>query len=114
MLVYYDPWLAGVVFPSLIIVGPDGDPLHRHQPEGERLLHRSRSARSRSTLFLFGFLILWVLLVILGTFLRGPNWNFFGPYEYWDLHKLRGPGQRQPLGVHLGQGVLTPRLPQSR
>ena len=29
-----------------------------------------------------------MLLVILGTFLRGPNWNFFGPYEYWDLHKL--------------------------
>jgi len=29
-----------------------------------------------------------VLLVTLGTFLRGPNWNFFGPYEYWDLHKL--------------------------
>ncbi len=23
-----------------------------------------------------------------GTFLRGPNWNFFGPYEVWDLHKL--------------------------
>ena len=38
--------------------------------------------------FLFGFLILWILLVILGTFLRGPNWNFFGPYEYWDVHKL--------------------------
>jgi hypothetical protein len=37
---------------------------------------------------MFGFLILWVLLVILGTFLRGPNWNIFGPYEYWDIHKL--------------------------
>jgi hypothetical protein len=40
------------------------------------------------SIFLFGFLIMWVLLVILGTFLRGPNWNFFGPYEYWDIHKL--------------------------
>jgi hypothetical protein len=38
--------------------------------------------------YLFGFLILWVLLIIYGTFLRGPNWNFFGPYEVWDLHKL--------------------------
>ncbi len=28
------------------------------------------------------------MLILLGTFLRGPNWNFFGPYEYWDLHKL--------------------------
>jgi hypothetical protein len=29
-----------------------------------------------------------VILILLGTFLRGPNWNFFGPYEYWDVHKL--------------------------
>ena len=27
-------------------------------------------------------------LIVLGTFLRGPNWNFFGPYEFWDIHKL--------------------------
>jgi len=47
-----------------------------------------RERRVEITLFLFGFVILWVLLVMLGTFLRGPNWNFFGPYEYWDLHKL--------------------------
>ncbi len=25
---------------------------------------------------------------MLGTFLRGPNWNFFGPFEYWDAHKV--------------------------
>ena len=31
---------------------------------------------------------MWVTLIILGTFLRGPNWNFFGPYEYWDSHKV--------------------------
>jgi hypothetical protein len=37
--------------------------------------------------WLFGFLILWVLLIFFGTFLRGPNWNFFGPYEFWDAHK---------------------------
>ena len=39
-------------------------------------------------IFLFGFVILWVSLIVLGTFLRGPNWNFFGPFEYWDIHKL--------------------------
>ena len=37
---------------------------------------------------MFGFFVLWVSLIVLGTFLRGPNWNFFGPFEYWDLHKL--------------------------
>jgi hypothetical protein len=40
------------------------------------------------TSFLFGFLVLWVTLIVLGTFLRGPNWNFFGPFEYWDPHKV--------------------------
>jgi len=38
--------------------------------------------------FLFGFLPLWVALIVLGTFLRGPNWNFFGIYELWDVHKV--------------------------
>jgi hypothetical protein len=31
---------------------------------------------------------LWVTLIVLGTLLRGPNWNFFGPYEPWDAHKV--------------------------
>jgi hypothetical protein len=31
--------------------------------------------------FQLGFLLMWVTLIVMGTFLRGPNWNFFGPYE---------------------------------
>jgi hypothetical protein len=87
MLVYYDPWLAGVVFPSLIIVGLMAIPYIDTNPKGNGY-YTYAERRTEINLFLFGFLILWVLLVILGTFLRGPNWNFFGPYEYWDLHKL--------------------------
>src|SRR5262249_46142038 len=37
--------------------------------------------------FLFGFVVLWVVLIVLGTFLRGPNWNFFGFFEEWNSHK---------------------------
>src|SRR5262245_12070067 len=87
MLVYYDPWLAGVVFPSLIIVGLMAIPYIDVNPKGNGYF-TFKERRTEITLFLFGFLVLWVLLVILGTFLRGPNWNFFGPYEFWDLHKL--------------------------
>ena len=87
MLVYYDPWLAGVVFPSLIIVGLMAIPYIDTNPKGNGY-YTYAERKVEINLFLFGFLILWVLLVILGTFLRGPNWNFFGPYEYWDLHKL--------------------------
>jgi hypothetical protein len=87
MLVYFDPWLAGVVFPSLIIVGLMAIPYIDTNPKGNGYF-TFRQRRVEITLFLFGFLILWVNMVMLGTFLRGPNWNFFGPYEYWDLHKL--------------------------
>jgi hypothetical protein len=87
MLVYFDPWLAGVVFPSLIIVGLMAIPYIDMNPKGNGY-YTFRERKVEITLFMFGFLILWVLLVVLGTFLRGPNWNFFGPYEYWDLHKL--------------------------
>jgi hypothetical protein len=38
--------------------------------------------------FQFGFLVLWITLIILGTFLRGPNWNIFGPFEYWSPYKV--------------------------
>ncbi len=40
------------------------------------------------SIFMFLWLALWIFLITTGTFLRGPNWNFFGPFEYWDLHKL--------------------------
>ncbi len=87
MLVYYDPWLAGVVFPSLIIVGLMAIPYIDLNPKGNGYF-TLKERKVEVGIFLFGFLIMWVLLVILGTFLRGPNWNFFGPYEYWDIHKL--------------------------
>src|SRR5690606_22042272 len=38
--------------------------------------------------FLFGWLVLWVFLIQVGTFLRGPNWTFYGPFEFWDTHKV--------------------------
>jgi hypothetical protein len=87
MLVYYDPWLAGVVFPSLIIVGLMAIPYIDLNPKGNGYF-TLKERKVEIGIFLFGFLILWVLLVILGTFLRGPNWNIFGPYEFWDIHKL--------------------------
>ena len=39
MLVYFDPWIAGVIMPTLILGGADGDSLLRRKPSGERILH---------------------------------------------------------------------------
>jgi len=87
MLVYFDPWLAGVVLPSLIIVGLMAIPYIDRNPKGNGY-YTFTERRAEITIFLFGFVILWGSLIVLGTFLRGPNWNFFGPFEYWDVHKL--------------------------
>lgn len=87
MLVYFDPWLAGVVFPTLIVVGLMAIPYMDKNPKGSGY-YTFKERPFAITIFLYGFLIMWVLLIMLGTFLRGPNWNFFGPYEYWDPHKV--------------------------
>lgn len=87
MLVYFDPWLAGVVFPTVIIIGMMCIPFLDNNPKGCGY-YSFRERKMAVSIFLFFWLILWVFLIIVGTFLRGPNWNFFGPFEYWDLHKL--------------------------
>src|SRR6185369_14609965 len=40
------------------------------------------------SVFSIGFLILWVALIVLGTFMRGPGWYFFWPWEFWDTHRV--------------------------
>ncbi|OJW08774.1 MAG: hypothetical protein BGO49_08255 [Planctomycetales bacterium 71-10] len=87
MLVYFDPWLAGVGIPVVIIVGLCAIPYLDVNEEG-RGYYTAASRPFAMATFLFGFLVLWVVLIVLGTFLRGPNWNFFGPYERWDPYKV--------------------------
>jgi hypothetical protein len=87
MLVYFDPWMAGVVLPSLVVVGLMAVPFLDFNKAGNGY-YTIRERKFAYIVFQFGFLELWVTLIVLGTFLRGPNWNFFGPYEYWDVHKV--------------------------
>lgn len=87
MLVYFDPWLAGVVLPALIILGLIAIPYIDRNEKGNGY-YTFNERKVEITVFLFGFVVLWCSLIMLGTFLRGPNWNFFGPFEFWDLHKL--------------------------
>src|SRR3990170_2867525 len=87
MLVYYDPWMAGLVLPSLIIVGLMAIPYIDFNKTGSGY-YTIKQRRFAYIVFQLGFLELWVTLIVLGTLLRGPNWNFFGPYEFWDAHKV--------------------------
>ncbi|ATH09456.1 hypothetical protein BIY24_01030 [Halobacteriovorax marinus] len=87
MLVYFDPWMAGVILPGIIVVGLIAIPYIDTNPKGNGY-YTFTERKLAVTSFLFGWLVLWIYLIIVGTFLRGPNWTFYGPFEYWDFHKV--------------------------
>jgi Cytochrome b(C-terminal)/b6/petD len=87
MLVYFDPWLAGVLLPGLIILGLMAIPFIDTNPKGNGYF-TFKERKAEITIFLFGWLVLWSQMIVIGTFLRGPNWNFFGPFEFWDPNKV--------------------------
>jgi len=113
MLVYFDPWYAGVVLPSLVVFGLMAMPYIDFNKKGNG--YYSIEERKFSYLvYQFGFFELWITLIILGTFLRGPNWNFFGPFEYWTPYKvevLNNVDLPQMFWVNLLDQPL-PRAPQ--
>ncbi|HEX9296737.1 MAG TPA: hypothetical protein VF881_12920 [Polyangiaceae bacterium] len=86
ILVYFDPWFAGVVLPSLIIVGLMVIPYIDINPKGNGY-YCFKDRKFAISVFLFGFLVMWVSLIIIGTFVRGPGWYLFLPGQYWDVHK---------------------------
>jgi hypothetical protein len=87
MLVYFAPWMAGVTIPALVIFGLMALPYLDPNPKGSGY-YTIRQRPAAYLVFQFGFLVLWVLLILIGTFLRGPNWSFFGIYEHHDPAKL--------------------------
>jgi hypothetical protein len=87
MLVYFDPWHAGVVLPTLIIVGLMVIPFIDTNPRGNGY-YCYKDRKWEILTFIFGFHVLWVVMIIIGTFFRGPGWNLFWPWQRWDAHKV--------------------------
>ena len=87
MLVYFDPWIAGVVLPGLIIAGLIAIPYVDINAKGKGY-YTLKERPFAIVVFGFGFIVLWISLMIVGTFLRGPGWNFFAPWQEWDPHKV--------------------------
>jgi quinol-cytochrome oxidoreductase complex cytochrome b subunit len=61
MLVYYDPWMAGVVLPTMIVVGLIAIPYIDYNQKGNGYF-TFNERKFAITSFLFGFLVLWVTL----------------------------------------------------
>jgi quinol-cytochrome oxidoreductase complex cytochrome b subunit len=86
LLVYFDPWLAGVVIPNIIIVGlmaiPYIDPDHK-----TGLGFYSLKERPFANSVFLGGIFFWFILIAIGVWLRGPNWAWYWPWESWEMHK---------------------------
>lgn len=116
LLVYFDPWLAGVVMPTLIVLGLMAIPyLDIDNPVSGRF--RLSRRKKACAIFLFGF-FLWFGLIIVGTFFRGPSWHFYWPWESWLVEKHAGEALRSLpafvgfafLGLYYIGGMMLPAI----
>ena len=87
MLVYFDPWIAGVVMPTLIILGLMVVPYIDENPLGNGY-YTYKQRKFAIWTFIFGFIILWVSMIVIGTLIRGPGWMWFWPGTTWDHNRL--------------------------
>jgi hypothetical protein len=87
LLVYFDPWIAGVMIPILIIVGLILIPYLDINPKGNGYFTFSER-KPEILIFIYGFLILWIPLIVIGVFMRGPGWLWFWPWQEWDKSRV--------------------------
>ncbi len=118
LLVYFDPWIAGVLLPNLIVVGLMAIPYVDDNPKGVGF-YSIKERPFANIFFIFGC-SLWFILILIGTYLRGPNWGWYWPWENWLSHKPPPPPSWSIpnllgtilLGGYFVGGVLLPRFIQ--
>lgn len=103
LLVFFDPWLAGVVLPSLIIGGLMAIPYVDMNPRGKGVYSFSER-RFAVTMYAFG-LALWFVVMIVGVWFRGLDWQWYWPWEDPLVHKLASAVRLVDLDVII-QSVL--------
>ncbi len=107
LLVYFDPWLAGVVIPLVIVAGLVAIPFLDGNPRqaGQYAFRRRRAA---VVPFSAGVL-LWFILTVMAAWFRGPNWDWYWPWESWGMAKASRTGFGSlpwPLGGTLIGGYV--------
>lgn len=116
ILVYFDPWFAGVVLPSFIIIGLMVIPYIDVNPKGNGV-YSFFERKFAVTVFLFGF-IFWYVLILVGVYMRGPFWSFFWPWETWSFDFPTPPPLVSfpnwlgifALFIYFGFGMLVPAI----
>lgn len=85
LLVYFDPWIAGVVLPGLILGGLMAIPYIDKNTHGIGE-YNYKDRKFAVWVFSLGT-VFWFLLIIIGYFFRGPSWQWYWPWESWEIHK---------------------------
>ena len=101
LLVFFDPWLAGVVLPGLIIVGLMVVPYIDINPKGIGQYNYTDRKFAVWT-FCFG-LALWYIFIVVGVYLRGLDWGWYWPWDNWSLHKQASAVALMDLEVIMSQ-----------
>lgn len=100
LLVYFDPWLAGVLLPLIIVAGLILIPFLDNDPAGAG----SYAFRGRITAALpfTGGLLLLILLTAMSAGFRGSNWDWYWPWQDWSMARPARTGFRSlPNGLGL-------------
>ena len=100
LLVYFDPWIAGVMLPNLIIIGLMCIPYLDLNPKGVGYypkmawkragLLRVWSPSERPfavSVFMLG-IVMWFVLIFIGYYCRGPNWEWYWPWMEWSHRRI--------------------------
>jgi quinol-cytochrome oxidoreductase complex cytochrome b subunit len=75
LLVYFSPWVAGVLIPAIIIFGLMAIPFIDNRSKEHSDRHMGIFA-----LFTTG-IVLWIGLTVIGLYFRGPNWAWQIPWD---------------------------------
>src|SRR3990170_7302194 len=85
LLVFFDPWIAGVGLPVLIAGGLMLIPFLDTNQKGKGYYTFSER-KFAVTSYGFG-LALWLVLIVIGVWFRGLDWNWYWPWENGHIHK---------------------------
>jgi menaquinol-cytochrome c reductase cytochrome b/c subunit len=77
-LVSYSAFLGGIVAPAVIVLSLLFLPYLDRNPKGTGVWF-SRDRKVATSLFTF-FVITMVVLILIGQFVRGPNWGLYWPW----------------------------------
>ncbi len=85
LLAYFDPWIAGVMIPSIVIFGLAAIPYLDVNREGTG--EYAPAKRKFAVTVFTGGVLFWFALIFIGLLMRGPSWAWYWPWEDWTVPK---------------------------